>query len=149
MSHLKTEDYLRKAGLTVSGFTLGIISHGALDYAPQCYPINSKVDFLTGLVIMLLAIFIVKKEWKLIVTFILFGCVFPDVVDLLPGILNSQLGIGLPTFKNVFPWHLPEYSGSLYNSECSASRINHLLIVLYCGICIFLNKNSLRELFRK
>lgn len=146
MSHLKVKD--QKVGKIASGFFLGLISHGILDYSPHCYPINSKVDFLLGLLLIATSIFFVKKEWKLIVTAIYFGCVFPDLIDLSPEIINSQLGFNLPTFENIFPWHIHEYSGSIYSGECEVSSINHILTFLFCGIAVFLNKNSLKEILK-
>lgn len=137
-----------KIGKIVYGFIIGVISHGVLDYVPHCYPISSKLDLLIGLIIILICLFKVKKDYKFLVSAVLFGCVFPDVIDLTPAILNSQLGINLPIFENIFPWHIHEYSGSIYTEECSVSKINHILTLLFSGIIIILNKRSVMKIIK-
>ncbi len=146
MSHLNMNE--NKTAKTFAGFIIGTLSHGILDYIPHCYPINSKVDFLLSLTLMFLTIYFVKKEYKILITAILLGCVFPDIIDLSPGIINSQLNLNLPTFDNVFPWHIHEYSGSIYSEKCGVSNINHILTVVFSGIIVFLNKTSIVKLVK-
>jgi hypothetical protein len=146
ISHLEMNQY--KIGKVISGFTLGLISHGILDYTPHCYPINSKLDFFIGLSLILTIIYFIQKKYKILVSAILFGCVFPDIIDLLPGILNSQLNINLPTFENIFPWHIHEYSGSIYSEKCGVSNINHMLTIVFNGIVILLNKKNVIQILK-
>ncbi|AQS93676.1 hypothetical protein BXQ17_06225 [Polaribacter sp. BM10] len=129
-------------------FVLGVISHGILDYIPHCYPLNSKVDVILGLFLMLFLIYAVKMHSKLLILVVLFGCIFPDIIDLSPGILNSIFNINLPIFDNIFPWHFHEYSGSIYIDECSVSNINHLLTLIFCTIIIYLNRMNILKNFK-
>ncbi|UZO79957.1 hypothetical protein NBT05_13485 [Aquimarina sp. ERC-38] len=127
VSHLEINSF--KIGKVSSGFVLGLISHGILDYTPHCYPINSKLDFFISLFLIATIIYFVQKKYRVLISAILLGCVFPDIVDLAPGIVNTQLKSNLPTFKNIFPWHHHEYSGSIYSGNCSVSNINHILTI--------------------
>ena len=133
----------------VSSFVIGILSHGILDYIPHCYPLNSKVDVILSLLSILFFIYIVNKQSKLLMMITLFGCVFPDIIDLSLGILNSILNINLPDFDNIFPWHFHDYSGSIYNNECIVSNVNHLLTLVFCIIIVFLNKNNFKKVLNK
>ena len=96
----------------------------------------------------LLTIYFVKKEYKILITAILLGCVFPDIIDLSPGIINSQLNLNLPTFDNVFPWHIHEYSGSIYSEKCRVSNINHILTIVFSGIIMLLNRKSVLKILK-
>jgi hypothetical protein len=69
-------------------FTVGLISHGALDYIPHCYPINSKVDAIAGLTMILITIWLTNKKYRLIIGFSFLGSIAPDIVDLSPSIIN-------------------------------------------------------------
>lgn len=129
-----------------TGFLLGIISHGALDYIPHCYPINSKVDVIISLIYITIGIFITKPEWKLIFAFTILGSILPDLIDLSPRIINSILKTNLPTFDNIFPWHFHEYSGSIYTDKCGVSTINHILTIIFCGIIIWINRENFKKL---
>ena len=146
MSHLEMNKH--KTVKVTSGFIIGIISHGVLDYAPHCYPINSVLDFILGLLVILLIFFSVKNEFKVLVSAVLFGCVFPDILDLLPEIANSKLGLNFPIFENIFPWHLHEYSGSIYTENCNVSNINHIFTLVFSGIVILLNKKGVMKVLK-
>ncbi|WP_196887381.1 hypothetical protein [Aureivirga sp. CE67] len=146
MSHQNLEkNRVLKIG---SGFLLGVLSHGVLDYTPHCYPINSKIDVILGLFIILLCIKSVKKEFRILVSAVLFGCIFPDIIDLSPGIINKLLGWNLPTFENIFPWHIHKYSGSIYSDDCNVSNINHILTLVFSAILIILNRKSALNLIK-
>ncbi len=114
----------------IAGTFIAFVAHGLLDYAPHCYPINSKADFIIGFLLLISLSFFAKGNYKTIVFCTLLGSVLPDIIDLLPSILNSQLGIKLPVYEKLFPWHWKRYSGSIYNGDCSTSNINIALIVL-------------------
>ena len=77
--------------ISILAFTVGVISHGVLDYIPHCYPINSKLDVITGLTIILTTTFMTNKKFRLIMGLSFIGCIFPDLIDLLPAIINKQL----------------------------------------------------------
>ncbi|MCB0840606.1 MAG: hypothetical protein KDE26_09975 [Bacteroidetes bacterium] len=143
---LSSKDQLTK---TFTGFTLGVISHGILDYSPHCYPVNSKVDVIVSLIIIIALILLSQKVWKFIVGGTLFGCIFPDLVDLSPGMINSLFGMHLPTFPPVFPWHFPEYSGSIYSGDCDVSFVNHLLTLFVCGGMVWLNRKIFVKIFKR
>lgn len=128
-------------------FILGAISHGALDYIPHCYPINSKVDVILGLIIIVIFTFLAKKDYKLIVGLAFIGSIFPDLVDLSPEILNSYLGFNLPIIDNIFPWHWSEYSGSIYVQNCHVSFLNHSLVLLTVGLICWARRNDLTKIF--
>jgi hypothetical protein len=137
------------AAKSVIAFGIGVIIHGILDYVPHCYPINSKLDVACGLAMILMLIGLTKKPYRLITGMSCFGCVFPDLVDLAPSILNKQLGLHLPIFEKIFPWHTPQYSGSIYSGYCTISMFNHVvLILLIVGICWF-KQTSLKEMVKK
>lgn len=122
----------------ILGFFAGIISHGALDYIPHCYPVNSKADAVTGLLLMLFLTVKTNKKFRFITVATLLGSVFPDLVDLAPAILNKQVDLNLPIFEKVFPWHWKEYSGSVYQNSCDISTLNHLLLfttIIIIGWC--------------
>lgn len=146
MSHAKSETAKDVVKLSSAGFFLGLLSHGILDYTPHCYPLNSKVDAILGLLLILLIVWKINWNWKAIAGFTLLGCVIPDIIDLAPEILNSLFNLGLPTFDKLFPWHLREFSGSIYTDECKVSAINHWLTILFCAIVVLLNVKSLKRI---
>lgn len=130
-------------------FFMGIAAHAVLDYAPHCYPINSKVDVILSSIIILASIFLASKNYRLILAFSVFGNIFPDIVDLSPAIINKQLGLKLPIFENFFPWHWREFSGSIYTNSCRLSSIIHISLA-FVLLCIFyFNRISLYHIFRK
>ena len=135
--------------VTINGFIIGVTSHGVLDYVPHCYPVNSKVDVFLGLVILLLFTFLANKKYRLIVGLIFLGCIFPDLVDLSPAILNKHLGLGLPEFNKIFPWHWHNYSGSIYANRCDVSTLNHVLVLIVVAITCWYRRTDLKIIFNK
>jgi len=133
----------------IVAFTLGIISHGILDYVPHCYPINSKVDVFISLLFISIFIFLVKGKYKLIATSSFVGCIFPDIIDLSPGIINSYLDIGVPTFNKIFPWHWQIHSGSIYDGHCNVSNFNHLLLIVIVTLLCIVKINDMRVMMKK
>jgi hypothetical protein len=136
-------------GTSVLAFTVGLISHGALDYIPHCYPINSKLDAIAGLTMMLATTWLTNKKYRLIMGLSFLGCIFPDLVDLSPSIINKQLGISLPTIDKIFPWHLHEYSGSIYNDNCDNSTLNYILLLLTICIIFWCRRTDIKIIFKK
>jgi hypothetical protein len=133
----------------ILAFIVGIVSHGALDYIPHCYPINSKVDVIIGLLMILITICFINKKYRLIMTLAFLGCIFPDLVDLSPQILNKQFGTNLPIMEKIFPWHLHRFSGSIYNDNCEISTLNHILLSLTICIVCWCRRVDLQTMFNR
>jgi hypothetical protein len=134
---------------SILAFTVGLISHGALDYIPHCYPINSKLDAIVGLIIILSTTWLTNKRYRIIIALSFLGSIFPDLVDLSPAIINKQLGLNFPTFEKVFPWHLHNYSGSIYNDNCNNSTLNHILLLLTIGIICWCRRTDIKAIIAK
>lgn len=132
-----------------AAFTIGLISHGALDYMPHCYPINSKFDVIAGLTMIVLLTWKTNKRYRLVMALSFLGAVFPDLVDLSPGILNKQFGLRLPIGEKIFPWHWHEYSGSVYSGSCKVSMLNHILLLLMVATTCFFRREDMKAMFSK
>ncbi len=130
-------------------FVVGLISHGALDYIPHCYPINSKFDAIAGLGMILITIWLTKKKYRLVMGLSFLGSIIPDIVDLSPGIINKQLGLSIPIIDKIFPWHFQTYSGSIYNENCNISTLNHLLLLLTILIVCYYRRTDAKIIFKK
>lgn len=134
---------------SVTAFLVGVISHGVLDYIPHCYPVNSKLDAIVGLTMILTTTWLTNKKYRIIMLLSFLGCIFPDLIDLSPSIINKHLGLDLPIIDKIFPWHLKEYSGSIYTDNCNISTLNHILLLLtICIICWF-RSIDLKTIFSK
>ena len=130
-------------------FAIGIILHGVLDYMPHCYPIDSKVDAILSFIIIAILIYLTNKRYRLITGLAFFGGIFPDLADHSQGILNKYFGLNFPIGDKFFPWHWQEYSGSIYNSNCGISTLNHILIILtVVGFC-WVRRTDMKRMFNK
>ncbi|MBN2651506.1 MAG: hypothetical protein JXR63_03910 [Spirochaetales bacterium] len=139
-SREKPTSMTKKIVTPILGFTLGIISHGLLDVLPHTYPLKSHVDIIFSLVAFALTLLIVKKETIPLFTCCFLGSIFPDMIDLGPEMANQFFNLKLPTIKaKVFPWHLPQYSGSIYTKPSPISNLAHTLIIILSTITIFTN----------
>ena len=126
------------------GFASGVLTHGLLDYAPHAYPFKSAIDVLVGLVLFCVALSVARRRYRLLLVVCFVGCIFPDVIDLGPAIVNKRTGWSLPVVK-IFPWHWREYSGSIYDgSRAVESFLYHLIVA---GVCLTLLYAYRRELF--
>jgi hypothetical protein len=130
-------------------FTVALISHGVLDYIPHCYPVNSKLDAIIGLTMILTTTWLTNKKYRLIMGLSFLGSVLPDLIDLLPRILNKQFKLNIPVADKIFPWHLSQYSGSIYNGDCSISILNHILLFVTIGIVIWCRRTDAKIIFRR
>lgn len=128
-------------------FGIGIISHGVLDFIPHCYPINSKIDAIISLIIILASIFSSNKQNKFLVTLIFLGSIFPDLIDLSPQIIEKYLGINMPNFEKIFPWHFHENSGSIYNDNCSNSMVYHSILTFSILLIVWIKRGLLFHVF--
>ena len=140
----KTNEYSKAA----VAFVIGVISHGALDYIPHCYPINSRVDVIAGAIIMTMLTFLSKPNYRWMVGLAFIGCIFPDLIDLSPEILNKFFGLSIPVYENIFPWHWEKYSGSIFIDDCMVSNFNHLLVVIVVVLICLNRKDDLRKIFK-
>jgi hypothetical protein len=111
-----------------AGFMIGIAAHGALDFAPHSYPIKSAADVLLSLGLFGSALLLTRSRHWLLLVACFAGCIFPDVVDLGPAVLNKRLGWSLPVVT-AFPWHRRPYSGSIYDGSRSAESLLYHLVV--------------------
>ena len=127
------------------GFILGVLIHGILDFLPHNYPLPSKIDLIFAIILFISAIFLSQKQNRVLIFVCFAGAIFPDIVDLAPGILNKHLWIPVPqlSFK-IFPWHWKEYSGSIYDrSRNFESFVYHSLVFLIISLLIFLYRKKL------
>jgi len=110
----------------------GVVEHGIMDYIPHSYPIPSDVDVVLSLILLVVAVAQTRPQFRILVTACYIGSVFPDLVDLGPAILNHHFGWTLPTVK-IFPWHWPQYSGSLYHgAKMIQSAVSHGVVIAVC-----------------
>lgn len=130
----------------LSAIVLGVISHGVLDYAPHCYPINSTLDISLGFMAMLAYIYFTKPQLRYLSICALVACILPDLIDLLPSMLNNQFGTSLPILDKIFPWHWKSQSGSIYNGDCNVSNINHILCIVAVILIIWNKKSEAKHL---
>lgn len=130
----KSEDWRSRSTLKKHfiGFAAGVIAHGALDYLPHQYPLASKIDVALALLLFLLFLAVSHRRNFLLVLICFAGGIFPDVIDLGPAIAAKHLGIPIPQIPfRVFPWHLKQYSGSIYDgSRAVESAIYHISVLL-------------------
>lgn len=118
-----------KACLAV--FILTVLAHGLLDHLPHQYPFKARFDIGMSLAFFTLVAALSRPRFVLLFTVAFFGSVFPDLIDLGPQMVNQFLGTSLPTAAHkVFPWHRPEYSGSIFTHTLNQlSNFLHLLVV--------------------
>lgn len=127
------------------GFGAGVIVHGLLDTIPHTYPIKAGLDVMISLVLFAGAILLAQRPHRLLIAVCFLGAIFPDLLDHGPAILSKHLGWPAPAVK-IFPWHWPQYSGSIYSHERNAaSLLCHFVVV---GISLVLLWVYGRNLFR-
>lgn len=139
----------KKLWIIFSGFLLGIFTHGILDYIPHCYPINSKVDVIGSMILILTLVYFIDASYKLILIACITGCLLPDIIDLSPQIINHLMDTNLPIYNKIFPWHFPKYSGSIYNNDCENSSLNHGMILVTVLLICSIKSNLLISMFKK
>ena len=124
------------------GFVAGIVEHGFMDYVPHSYPIPSGIDVIVAILLFVVVVIQAKSQFRVLVTACFLGSVFPDLVDLGPPILNHHFHWTLPTVK-IFPWHWPQYSGSLYHgAKRFQSAVWHCIVIgVYASLCWFYRRS--------
>ncbi|HEY8559378.1 MAG TPA: hypothetical protein VIL74_03160 [Pyrinomonadaceae bacterium] len=142
----KGENWLAPRALAkyLVGFTVGVIVHGILDASPHQYPLTSKIDVILAALLLPLFLLVSQKQNLLLILFCYAGCVFPDVVDLGPAMVEKYFQISLPRLSfRLFPWHLKQYSGSIYDgSRAVESAFYHVSFSLICLSLLFANRKS-------
>ncbi len=127
----------------VVGFVAGVVEHGVMDYVPHSYPIPSGMDAACSIILFTVVVALTKPQFRLLVTACFIGSIFPDLVDLGPPMLNRHLGWSLPSVK-LFPWHWPQYSGSLYHGKKRVqSALWHAVVICVCVSLCWLYRHSL------
>ena len=146
LSLKKTENWRSLSALKkyLIGFAAGIIVHGVLDLLPHQYPIPSKVDVIVAPILLVLFLLASQKQNFLLILICFAGCVFPDVIDLGPTIVDKYLRIVLPRLPfRLFPWHTVKYSGSIYDgSRGLESAVYHISFLLICFSLIYVYRKS-------
>lgn len=136
----------------------GIAIHGVLDWLRHGYPVPSKIDVVVALAISGAWLLVVRKHLRALFAVALASSFLPDVVDHLPRLLASKLMFGATFAEQLFPWHTPRWSGSLYpaawippgshlvalesGSNRQASMVNHALVVLAALFITFLGRGA-------
>lgn len=133
----------------LSVFLLGIISHGVLDYIPHCYPLHSKIDVIGGTVMILSVLWFTNASYRLVMGLSFFGSLLPDLIDHTPELLNKHFNLEITVHNNIFPWHWPEYSGSIYDGACIVSTLNHLLLIFTLIFIAWIKRKDLQRIFTR
>jgi hypothetical protein len=129
-------------------FVCGIMIHGVLDYMPHTYPLSAKMDAILGFLIICVATFISNRKYTFVVVFAFLGSIFPDLIDLLPSILNKYSGMDISFYQGkLFPWHWSEYSGSIFTGKDIVSDMNHILVVLLTFIICWFRRTDFKKIF--
>jgi len=128
-------------------FIAGNFFHGILDYIPHRYPINSKIDAVLSLSFIIFAILFTNRYYKFIVAASFLGNIFPDLIDLSSGILNKYLHFNFHIYPKIFPWHWPQYSGSIYKDGFEVSILNHFIILAFVFIVCIARFKDFKEIF--
>lgn len=136
-----------RVSTTLYAFSAGIIAHALLDCLPHTYPIRSKPDVIVSIVLAASLIIFSKKPYRLIVAGSLFGCTLPDIIDIGPRMLRAYFGLAVPIHSQLFPWHWPAYSGSLYDQGHTVSAIDHGLFFALLMIVFLTRRQHLNNLF--
>jgi hypothetical protein len=131
-----------------------VASHGLLDWLRHGYPVPSRLDVVLALALSAAWLGLVHARLRLLFATALAASFAPDLVDHLPRLLHFATPLPVPTF----PWHSPEWSGSLYPSrgiragsnlvalEAGSNRVasilNHTLVVAAGVVCILFGRSA-------
>ena len=131
-----------------------VASHGWLDWLRHSYPVSSRLDVLLALALSFGWLALVQPKLRLLFATALSASFLPDLVDHLPRLLHIATPLPVPTF----PWHAPEWSGSLYpiceirpgsnlvaleaGSNGVASILNHTIVVTAGTVCILFGRSA-------
>ncbi len=128
---------------------INVILHGALDLLPHSYPLRGKFDVILSLSILIGIHIFIKSKYIFVFASCFFGSILPDIIDLGPAIVNKLNIVNLPVVK-IFPWHWPQYSGSIFdNSNFYISFLNHLIVSSFFILVIYIyRKYILKSILR-
>ena len=100
----------------IVGFVTVVALHGVLDFVPHGYPFSPGFDIVFCLALFAVFALFTKQRNLVLLAACYIGCLFLDLVDLGPAMINKRVNLGLPAVK-IFPWHWREYSGSIYDGS--------------------------------
>ena len=143
------QDGKKKFLICFIAFIVGVIVHGILDYVPHGYPIPTIIDILISVLLIGVLFWRISTDFRLLLLSSFAGNIFPDLIDLLPKLMDKYLHTTIGHNNNIFPWHWSQYSGSLYGGHYQVSYLNHILVIIIFFIIVFLNRNKLKLLFIK
>jgi len=138
----------RRVAIAAVVFTLGVMSHGVLDGLPHEYPFRWLGDTLASTALVGMWMAITRSGYRGLPLVAIVGALLPDVIDHVPRDLNRHLGTHLPELQKLFPWHHPGGSGSLSGVVPFRARVasiaNHIIVVSYCAVVLWLSRRALR-----
>lgn len=138
----------RRVAIAILVFLLGVMSHGVLDGLPHEYPFKWLGDTVSTTSLVVIWMAIVQPRHRVLLLIAIAGAVVPDVIDHVPRDLNRHLGTHLPELTKLFPWHHPGGSGSLSGTVAPDARIasiaNHIIVVTFCTVMLWLSRRALR-----
>jgi hypothetical protein len=139
-----------RPGVVVAAFGLAVMSHGVLDGLPHEYPFRALADTLVTAALVGVWMWLIEPRFRALLLVALLGAVLPDVIDHVPRDLNRHFGTHLPELKKVFPWHGSGGSGSLSGEGILfrahiASVTNHVIVVTFCAVALWLTRGVLRS----
>lgn len=132
---------LRKthAKILITSVFINVGLHGIFDILPHAYPFKGFMDIMLSLVLLGIVLLLVQARSIPVIIACFFGGVLPDIIDLGPAIVNKLNIVDLPVIK-VFPWHWPQFSGSIFdNRNVLTSLFCHIAVVVILIIVVYLN----------
>lgn len=139
----------RRGAITALVILLGVMSHGVLDGLPHEYPFKWLGDTVSTTALVVVWMAIVEPRHRLLLLIAIASAVLPDVIDHVPRDLNRHLGTHLPELTKLFPWHHRGGSGSLSGEVPRDARIasitNHIIVVTFSGVMLWLSRAALRK----
>jgi hypothetical protein len=138
-----------RAGIVVAAFGLAVMSHGVLDGLPHEYPFRALADTLVTTALVGVWMWLIEPRFRALLLLTILGAVLPDVIDHVPRDINRHFGTHLPELKKIFPWHGRGGSGSLSGEGILfrahiASLTNHVIVVTFCAVALWLTRGVLR-----
>jgi hypothetical protein len=138
----------RRVGIAVWVFLLAVMSHGVLDGLPHEYPFKWLGDTVSTTALVVTWMAIVQPRHRALLLLAIGSAVLPDVIDHVPRDFNRHLGTHLPELTKLFPWHHRGGSGSLSGEQPLDARIasiaNHIIVVTFSGVMLWLSRGALR-----
>lgn len=150
-------DQKPSTAVVASAALAGVLSHGLLDWLRHSYPVPSRMDVVLALTLSVAWLLSIRRLLLPLFALALTASFLPDVIDHLPRLLHVTSPLPTP----LFPWHAPEWSGSLYPATTiragsrlvalelgdnrAASLANHVGVILMSAACVFLGRSAFRR----